>query len=189
MQAVTEGPATPTLVKPAAYDPLHPSLRLSRMSTSCPLCAPPIPPRWPPSSPMRRPARFALCRSPGLPPKPPSGARLRPRTASIFRSFPGCCSTEPEELVISALAGTPIEDIAALLAENAQELPVRAAILCRPLWHRVRHAGRVPHDQLFRPAPDQGRCGSGFCFGDKSGVRPWRGFQGGRPGRQECHGI
>ena len=30
---------------------------------------------------------------------------------------------EPEELVISALAGTPIEDITALLAENAQELP------------------------------------------------------------------
>ncbi|WGJ13456.1 glycolate oxidase subunit GlcE [Methylocapsa sp. D3K7] len=30
---------------------------------------------------------------------------------------------EPDELVISALAGTPIEDITALLAENAQELP------------------------------------------------------------------
>ena len=30
---------------------------------------------------------------------------------------------EPEELVFSALAGTPIEDIEALLAKNAQELP------------------------------------------------------------------
>jgi glycolate oxidase FAD binding subunit len=30
---------------------------------------------------------------------------------------------EPEELVFSALAGTPIGDIAALLAQNAQELP------------------------------------------------------------------
>jgi glycolate oxidase FAD binding subunit len=30
---------------------------------------------------------------------------------------------EPEELVFSALAGTPIEDIATLLAQNAQELP------------------------------------------------------------------
>ncbi len=30
---------------------------------------------------------------------------------------------EPEELVFSALAGTPVENIAALLAQNAQELP------------------------------------------------------------------
>jgi glycolate oxidase FAD binding subunit len=32
-------------------------------------------------------------------------------------------SYEPEELVLSALAGTPIEDIEAMLAKNAQELP------------------------------------------------------------------
>ena len=58
---------------------------------------------------------------------------------------------EPEELVFSALAGTPIETIDALLAENGQELRLRAHVLCGALWHRGRHARRRLMTNLSGP--------------------------------------
>jgi len=85
----------------------------------------------------------------------------------------GVTSYESGEFVFSALAGTPIETIETMLAENAQELafePMSFAALYDPGGNdRPRN-----HDQSLRSAPDRGGRGAGFCLGRQGGVRPRR---------------
>ena len=51
-----------------------------------------------------------------------SAGRCRPRTRSTCRALTGVTLYEPEELVLTAKAGTPLAEIEAMLAERNQEL-------------------------------------------------------------------
>ena len=98
---------------------------------------------------------------------------------------------EPEELVLSAKAGTPLAEIEALLAANNQELAFEpmdyGALLGGEAGagtHRRRDRG-----QSLRPAPHQGRRRARSFSRRHRRLRPRRDHQVGRPRGEERHRL
>ena len=97
---------------------------------------------------------------------------------------------EPEELVLSARAGTPIAEIERLVAESGQELafepadygPLLGGAPARDARRRARH-------QSVRAAPPQGRRRARPFPRRDGGVGPRRDLQVGRPGGEERHRL
>ena len=98
---------------------------------------------------------------------------------------------EPEELVLSAKAGTPLAEIEALVAASRQELAFE------PMDHAAVlgvTAGSGQHrwsagSQSFWPAAHQGRRGARSFSRRYRGIRPRRDLQVGWPRRQERHRL
>ena len=88
-----------------------------------------------------------------------SAALHKPISTLDLSGLTGVTLYEPEELVLSAKAGTPIAEIEALVAASGQQLAFEPMDYGPLLGgapaprHRRRRAGH----QSFRPAPDQGR--------------------------------
>ena len=87
----------------------------------------------------------------------------RPAQTDLTLDFPaltGVTLYEPEELVLSAKAGTPLAEIEALLAANGQQLAFEPMDYGAVLGGvgRARHDRRRAGGESLRSAPDQGRC-------------------------------
>ena len=98
---------------------------------------------------------------------------------------------EPEELVLSARAGTPLAEIEALVAANGQQLafePMDYGPAARRPGRR-RHDRRRARGQPLRPAPDQGGRRARSLPRLPGGVGPRRELQVGRPGGEERHRL
>ena len=97
---------------------------------------------------------------------------------------------EPEELVLSAQAGTPLAEIEALVAAKGQQLafePMDYGPLL--LGGAARHHRRRARRQPVRPAPDQGRRRARPFPRLLGGVRARRDLQVRRPGGEERHRL
>ena len=97
---------------------------------------------------------------------------------------------EPEELVLSAKAATPLAEIEALVDGKNQQLAFEPMDLGPLLGsdggrHDRRRARRRPR----RAAPHQGRLGARSFPRLLGGLRPRRDFQVGRPGGEERHRL
>ncbi len=101
---------------------------------------------------------------------------------------------EPEELVLSAKAGTPLADIERLLAQNGQQLafePMDCSRLLGPrhTGRQGRHDRRGARRQSVRPAPAEGRGRARPHPRRQRGVGARRDVQVGRPRGQERHRL
>ncbi len=98
---------------------------------------------------------------------------------------------EPEELVLSARAGTPLAEIEALVAANGQQLAFEP-MDCGPILggaRRPRHHRRRARHQSRRSAPHPGRRRARSLPRRDGGVGPRRDLQVRRPGGQERHRL
>ena len=98
---------------------------------------------------------------------------------------------EPEELVLSAKAGTPLVEIEKALVQNRQEFSFRAR---RPRPAARRQGGRGLNRrhvccQSLGPAPHQGGGGARPRARRQSRFRPRRSLQGQRPRGEERHRL
>ena len=98
---------------------------------------------------------------------------------------------EPEELVLSARAGTPLAEIEALVAASKQELAFEPMDYGPLLGNsrRRRHHRRRAGGELVGPAAHQGRRGARSFPRLHGGVRPRRNLQVRRPRGQERHRL
>ncbi len=98
---------------------------------------------------------------------------------------------EPEELVLSAKAGTPLAEIEALVAASKQELAFEPMDYGPLLGNgtRRRHHRRRAGGEPVRPAAHQGRRGARSFPRLHGGVRPRRDLQVRRPRGQERHRL
>ena len=123
----------------------------------------------------------------------PSGHRARPLQATDTLDLSDLTRVtlyEPEELVLTAQAGTPLAELEALLAENGQMLAFEPPDFGR-CWARQAEQtiGGVLSLQSVRAAADQGRGGARPLPGLRGGQRARRGFQGRRQGGEERHRL
>ena len=95
-----------------------------------------------------------------------------------MRPLAGIVSYEPSELVVTALAGTPLAELEALLARHGQCLAFEPPRSCR-WWHRRRWP---PACRAWR-APAWARARLRVGRGDHQ--RPWRAAALWRPGDEE----
>ena len=124
-------------------------------------------------------------------PSAASAGRCRRSTRSTCPSLSGVTLYEPEELVLSAKAGTPLAEIEKLLAENGQQLafePMDYGPLLggEPDAARI---GGVLAANLVRSAPAEGGRRARPHPRHRGGVRPRRGVQVRRPRGQERHRL
>ena len=108
------------------------------------------------------------------------GRPMQCEHALDLSSLSGVTLYEPEELVLSAKAGTPLIDIERLLAKHRQELafePMNCTPAVRRHGHpdrQDRHDRRRARHQSRRAAPAQGRRGARPCARHQRRVRPRR---------------
>ena len=98
---------------------------------------------------------------------------------------------EPEELVLSAKAGTPLAEIEALVDAKGQQLAFEP-MDCGPLLGGAagrRHDRRRVSGRPRRPAPHQGRLGARSFPRRECGVGPRRNLQVRRPRGEERHRL
>ena len=97
---------------------------------------------------------------------------------------------EPDELVLSARAGTPLAEIEAALAEHDQQLsfepPDWGALLGSDIPQTI---GGVVGANLAGPSANPGGSGARSCAWCLNGHGAGRGSQNRRPRCEECHGV